>query len=582
MNWKKLKMGIIVPLVLLQLNLYAQVPDNVVAGGRIYEWFAAGKWRDIGEVLDTLYPPGTVHCDPANPTAVVDVLNPATGKTWMDRNLGASQVATSMTDAASYGDLYQWGRLADGHQCRTSPTTTELSSSDVPGHGDFILTTSSPPFDWRSPQNNNLWQGVNGVNNPCPIGYRIPTVAELDAERLSWISNNAGGAFASPLKFSLAGSRNYTSTGNIIGTGTDGSYWSSSVNNSYAIGWFTQVPFTFTNDYDRASGNSVRCIKAEIVVGEIGTLDCAGAVVVGSLSEGVEASGVTATVNYTGGNGGTYESQSLSSTGVTGLTATLPSGTFNSGSGSILYSITGTPSSAGTASFALSLGGQSCTLTIPVGGSGPSIYPPGTVHCDTNNPTAVVDVLNPATGKTWMDRNLGASQVATSMTDAASYGDLYQWGRLADGHQCRTSPMTTQLSSSDVPGHGDFILAPNSPFDWRSPQNDNLWQGVNGVNNPCPIGYKVPTQSELDDERLSWSSNNAAGAFASPLKLSLGGWRSGSNNELNAIGTFGFYWSSTISGTLSLRLLFLNGNSLTNSGNRNNGYAVRCIKAEIN
>ena len=29
-----------------------------------------------------------------------------TGKIWMDRNLGASQVATSLTDAASFGDLY--------------------------------------------------------------------------------------------------------------------------------------------------------------------------------------------------------------------------------------------------------------------------------------------------------------------------------------------------------------------------------------------------------------------------------------------------------------------------------------------
>jgi hypothetical protein len=37
----------------------------------------------------------------------------------MDRNLGASQVATSSTDPASYGDLYQWGRPADGHQIRT-------------------------------------------------------------------------------------------------------------------------------------------------------------------------------------------------------------------------------------------------------------------------------------------------------------------------------------------------------------------------------------------------------------------------------------------------------------------------------
>ena len=56
-----------------------------------------------------------------------------------------------------------------------------------------------------------------------------------------------------------------------------------------------------------------------------------------------------------------------------------------------------------------------------------------------NNPTVVVDVLNPFTGKTWMDRNLGASQVATSSTDVLAYGDSYRWGRFSDGHQCRRS-----------------------------------------------------------------------------------------------------------------------------------------------
>ena len=69
------------------------------------------------------YPPGSIFCT-SGPTQIVPVLNPITGKTWMDRNLGASQVATSSSDAAAYGDLYQWGRRADGHQCRNSPTTT--------------------------------------------------------------------------------------------------------------------------------------------------------------------------------------------------------------------------------------------------------------------------------------------------------------------------------------------------------------------------------------------------------------------------------------------------------------------------
>jgi uncharacterized protein (TIGR02145 family) len=174
----------------------------------------------------------------------------------MDRNLGASQVATSSLDALAYGDLYQWGRRADGHQCRTSPTTATLSSVDQPAHGDFIIAPNNPK-DWRSPQNTNLWQGVNGVNNPCPSGYRIPTEAELDAECLIWSPNNAAGAYASPLKLPMAGSRN--PSGSIFQVGTQGTYWSSTVSGNNSI--FLISSFAFTPDNFRAPGYSVRCIK---------------------------------------------------------------------------------------------------------------------------------------------------------------------------------------------------------------------------------------------------------------------------------------------------------------------------------
>ncbi len=92
-------------------------------------FFIGSGWNETcGIAVVVGFPVGTVNC--AGPTDIVDVTNPTTGKTWMDRNLGASQAATSSNDAASYGDLYQWGRRADGHQCRTSATTVILSSID--------------------------------------------------------------------------------------------------------------------------------------------------------------------------------------------------------------------------------------------------------------------------------------------------------------------------------------------------------------------------------------------------------------------------------------------------------------------
>ena len=195
-------------------------------------------------------------------------------------------------------------------------------------------------------------------------------------------------------------------------------------------------------------------------------------------------------------------------------------------------------------------------------------------------PTIIVDVTNPKTGKTWMDRNLGASRAATSSTDAASYGDLYQWGRGADGHQLRTSTTTTSLSSSNQPGNSNFILAPNGPSDWRNAQNDNLWQGVNGVNNPCPSGYRLPTEAELQEERASWNTNTSVGAFASPLKLPMAGSRDHSNGGLVTGGTsdHGFYWSSTIDATSSRNLYFLSNDTYMLRTQRAVGQSIRCIK----
>jgi uncharacterized protein (TIGR02145 family) len=204
-------------------------------------------------------------------------------------------------------------------------------------------------------------------------------------------------------------------------------------------------------------------------------------------------------------------------------------------------------------------------------------YPAGTVHCP-GTPTAIVDVTNPTTGKTWMDRNLGAIQVATSSTDTNSYGDLSQWGRGADGHQCRSSTTNTTLSSSDQPGHGNFITVNSGNFDWRSPQNNNLWQGVSGINNPCPSGYRIPTEVELNAERTSWSSNNAVGAFASPLKLPMAGYRSDSNGSFRDVGTFGYYWSSTVSSTSARSLSFSSSSTSMNTNGRANGFSVRCLK----
>lgn len=105
----------------------------------------------------------------------------------------------------------------------------------------------------------------------------------------------------------------------------------------------------------------------------ITALDCSSVLFSATATSGASYT-ATASVPYTGGNGVAYtESKAVASSGVTGLTATLSAGTLVSGNGAANFVITGTPTSVGTASFSIALGGQSCTLALPVVASKASI-----------------------------------------------------------------------------------------------------------------------------------------------------------------------------------------------------------------
>lgn len=208
-----------------------------------------------------------------------------------------------------------------------------------------------------------------------------------------------------------------------------------------------------------------------------------------------------------------------------------------------------------------------------------------------------------ANNRCWLDRNLGADRVAEALDDVYAYGDLFQWGRPDDGHQLidrvngvPISGTTNTLSDTDQPGHGDFILVGSSPYDWRTPPNENLWQGVNGINNPCPSGYRVPDENEWRAERESWVTKDREGAFASPLKLTAAGIRyniGGGNDSdtMLGVGSYGRYWTSDIKGPrMSITIEFFRGDgtcrdsiptcSFLDEENRGEGLSVRCIKDE--
>jgi uncharacterized protein (TIGR02145 family) len=405
---------------------------------------------------------------------------------------------------------------------------------------------------------------------------------------------NLMGAAASPTQINLSWTDNSTNeTGFKIDRKIGSSNWVTDygiVSNADVINYSdTEVSAGITYTYRVSSFNSVG--KSLTYSNEV-TLTPIVAPVLPTVTT-TAASSITQTTATSGGNISNDGGAAVTTRGVCWSTSTNPTialttkTTDGTGIGPFTSNMTGL--AAGTTYYIRAYATNSVGTAygnevsfIAITPNYAAMYPAGTVFCD-NVVTAVVDVTNPVTGKMWMDRNLGASQVATGITDANAYGDLYQWGRRADGHQCRTSAVTSTLSSTDQPSHGDFISTSNSapPYDWRSPQNDNLWQGVNGINNPCPNGYRLPTEIEYINEFQSWSSGNQNGAFSSNLKFSAPGARNGGGGGLYQEGVFAMYWTSTVSSTEAKQLV-ISGGSFPNvnlqTSSRREGYTVRCIK----
>ena len=123
------------------------------------------------------------------------------------------------------------------------------------------------------------------------------------------------------------------------------------------------------------------------------------------------------------------------------------------------------------------------------------------------------------TGRIWLDRNLGASKVAQHSTDSMSYGGYYKHDEIQ-----------------------------------------------------CPAGFRLPTEEE-------WEAEISAGNInISPLKLPRAGFFALSSGSLYNVGSRGYYWSSTVSGSNARCLLVGSSLAYMFSDGRAFGRSVRLIK----
>jgi len=280
----------------------------------------------------------------------------------------------------------------------------------------------------------------------------------------------------------------------------------------------------------------------------------------GTLLKNIETTTVQSIIPYTQGNGGIYTEQNIHSTGIKGLTATLPAGKLANGKGKLIYTIKGIPTTTGTAYFNISLGRQNIVLTR-------TIY-----QCGAYVAKEVFNIF--------MCHNLGANTELNPNTNVQGiHGNYYQWGR-------KNEVATANTQATNIPNWQKNYLA------------NNIWNAsIKTKNDPCPSGFRIPTKTEWEAIRSSntisrsgsWLQDNSnysstlhfgPDKYTQTLSLPAAGYRSRISGSLSSTGINGNYWSSTISETKGFAyfLGFDNKTSYVGYRHRANGFSVRCIE----
>ncbi len=189
---------------------------------------------------------------------------------WAPVNCGATRVAIANDGeneiVAGTGNLYQWGRY--DYTNHGGPTASGPIGNSRPNDHVFYADPNSP-LAWLTPQNNSLWNGSSkGINDPCPEGYRVPTVDELMSIGNATIYDKSSGFFIvdaesgyPQIVLPAAGLR--SPDGGSSSSYSNGYYWSSSVplgSTTASMVYFVKATLD-QYAYGRGFAYSVRCVQ---------------------------------------------------------------------------------------------------------------------------------------------------------------------------------------------------------------------------------------------------------------------------------------------------------------------------------
>jgi uncharacterized protein (TIGR02145 family) len=329
--------------------------------------------------------------------------------------------------------------------------------------------------------------------------------------------------------------------------------------------------------------------------GELIELNCSTASTSGTIIQGSPATNIIVNVSYTSDGEGSYESQTIQSTGVLGLTATIPAGNFSDGSGTLSYTISGTPQSSGVASFAISVGGQSCTLTIQINSAvinnasascgAPNVHNPNKTYGTMTDQEGNVYKTIVIGSQEWMAENLKTS-IYSNGELIPNVTDQNEWNELNTGAWCYYNNDAAYECPYGKLYNWYVASDPRNvcPLGWHVP-SDNEWRNLinqvdpdaDGGNNPNNIGG-----GSLKSSGTSlWFSPNAEANNNTGFSCLPGGARYYFETFFR-LGEWGIWWSSSETSTHSawaIPILVNNsGGAFRNDLTKTYGYNIRCVR----